>query len=158
MLKEFLSKKGIQYVSKDVSVDRMAGQEMVARSGQNGVPVTSVDGEMIVGYDPRKIEETLNRHAGQRRPPFGATIADASSITAKQGVVPTFGAFVGSVRAGSVAERTGLAPGDIITELNIQPISNADGLERALSALGSGSRFTLVVLRGGKTYTLEGMF
>ena len=89
---------------------------------------------------------------------LGASIADASSITAKQSVVPTFGAFVGSVRAGSVAERTGLAPGDIITELNIQPISNADGLERALSALGSGSRFTLVVLRGGKTYTLESMF
>ena len=31
MLKEFLSKKGIQYVSKDVSVDPMAAQEMVAQ-------------------------------------------------------------------------------------------------------------------------------
>jgi len=62
------------------------------------------------------------------------------------------------VRPGSVAERIGLASGDIITELNLQRIANADDLERALSRLAKGSRFSVVFLRGNQTLTREGTF
>jgi S1-C subfamily serine protease len=37
-------------------------------------------------------------------------------------------------------------------------IANASDLERALSNLNSGSRFSLVFLRGNKTMTTEGTF
>jgi S1-C subfamily serine protease len=68
------------------------------------------------------------------------------------------GAYVGRVRPGSIAERIGLAPGDVITELNMKPIANANDLEEALSTLSSGSRFSLVFLRNNETMTTEGMF
>jgi serine protease Do len=95
---------------------------------------------------------------GLQRPSFGASIADASKITAKQGSGITLGAYVGRIKPGSVAERIGLAPGDIITELNMKRITNAGDLERALFNLNRGSRFSLVFLRGNKTMTAEGKF
>jgi S1-C subfamily serine protease len=82
--------------------------------------------------------------------------ACASKITAKQGSGITLGAYIGKVRPGSLAQRIGLAPGDIVTELNRQRIANAGDLERALVNLKRGSRFSLVLLRGNKTMTTEG--
>jgi len=45
----------------------------------------------------------------------------------------------------------------IITEVNIQSIANADDLERALSKLSEGSRISLVLIRGNKGFTTEGI-
>ena len=68
-----------------------------------------------------------------------------------------FGAYVGRTRPGSIAERAGLLPGDIITELNMKRIANAGDLEDALSNLSSGSRFSLVFLRDNHEMTAEGV-
>ena len=95
--------------------------------------------------------------AGQR-PSFGATIADASKITASQGSEVTLGAYVGNVRPDSAAARGGLVPGDIITELNMHRIANADDFEHALSNLKRGDRFSVAFLRGESTLTTEGTF
>ena len=65
---------------------------------------------------------------------------------------------MGRVRSGSVAESIGLNSGDIIIELNMKRIANADDLERALSALNRGSRLSLVFLRGSRTITTEGVY
>ena len=90
------------------------------------------------------------------KPSLGAAIADASKITAKQGTGITIGAYVGKVRPGSLAERAGLESGDIITEVNMQRITNADNMERAISKLSKGNRIALVFLRGNKEFTTEG--
>ena len=73
----------------------------------------------------------------------------------KVGAVPVFGALVGAVAPGSLGEKTGLKSGDIITEINLRPISNADDLEKAVSILSSGSRATIVFLRGEKPLRAE---
>jgi len=44
----------------DVSVDRQALDEMMARSGQRGVPVIAVDDEIIVGFDREQLESKLS--------------------------------------------------------------------------------------------------
>jgi len=49
----------VKYVEKDVSVDSRAAQEMVDRSGQMGVPVITVDGQVIVGFDARRLEQAV---------------------------------------------------------------------------------------------------
>lgn len=59
MAKEYFKSKGIDYVDKDVSRDKDALQEMVSLSGQMGVPVIYIDGEVIVGFDRNRIEELL---------------------------------------------------------------------------------------------------
>ena len=155
MVKEFLLQKGAVFKEYDVSQDRAAAQELMKKTGQMAVPVITINGDTIIGFDRARLEQALSRQPRQR-PSFGASIADASKITARQGSVITFGAYVGNVRAGSVAERMGLKQGDIITELNMQNVAKASDLESVLSRLNPGSRISLVFLRGNKTLRAEG--
>jgi len=158
MVKEFLSQRGIDFQERDVSRDPSYAQELMNSTGQMGVPVTIIDGQVVVGFDRGRLEQLIiETHAGHY-PAFGASIADASKIAAARALGVILGAYVGRVRPGSVAERAGLAPGDVITELNMKPIANAGDLEDALSSLNSGSRFSLVFLRRNETMTTEGIF
>ena len=155
MVKEFLSQKGAIFKEYDVSQDSAAAQELMRKTGQMAVPVIAINGETIIGFDRARLEQALSQQPRQR-PSFGASIADASKITARQGSVITFGAYIGNVRAGSVAERVGLKQGDIITELNLQNVAKASDLESVLSRLNPGSRISMVFLRGNKTLRAEG--
>ncbi|MFH1889964.1 MAG: glutaredoxin domain-containing protein [Candidatus Kuenenbacteria bacterium] len=65
LLKDHLKKHNIEFEDIDVSKDQEAGQEMVSKSGQMGVPVSVIladDGkeEVIVGFDKAKINKLLN--------------------------------------------------------------------------------------------------
>jgi len=108
MVKEFLSQKGISFQERDVSINQSYAQELVKSTGQMGVPVTVINGQTVVGFDRGRLEQLLTKTQTSQRPPFGASIADASKITAKQGSGIILGAYIGSVRPGSVAERIGL--------------------------------------------------
>lgn len=59
-LKEFLKKNNIQFEEIDVAKNLEARNEMVEKSGQLGVPVTDIDGQIVVGFDRAKISELLN--------------------------------------------------------------------------------------------------
>ncbi len=59
-LKDYLDQNKIDYQDIDVSKDQQAAEEMVKKSGQMGVPVTEVDGEMILGFDIESLREKLN--------------------------------------------------------------------------------------------------
>ena len=155
MAKELLSRRGVPYVERDVAADPRAAQEVMEISGQMGVPVIKVDGQVMVGFDARRLEQLISGSTGQARPSFGLKIADASKIAMRQGAIPVFGAYVGGVREGSSAAKAGLRAGDIITEINMQPVSNANDLERVLKNLQPGSRVTLIFLRGDKTLRAE---
>jgi len=158
MVKEFLLQKGIGFREKDVSIDQLAAQELVSRTGQMGVPVTVIDNETIIGFDRARLESVLAYKQQMQRPSLGAAVADASKITSRQGSGITLGAYVGRVKSESTAEKLGLIQGDIIIEVNMQNIANAADLERILSKLGKGSRFSVVYLRGKKKLTAEGFF
>ncbi|MBU1289743.1 glutathione S-transferase N-terminal domain-containing protein [Patescibacteria group bacterium] len=55
----FLDEKGVQYEHINVAEDEKAREEMIEKSGQMGVPVIEINGEMIVGFDRDKIVEKL---------------------------------------------------------------------------------------------------
>lgn len=57
VVKQHLTKNGVSFVEKDVSRDMAAAQEMVKKSGQMGVPVTDVNGQIVVGFN----EQLLNK-------------------------------------------------------------------------------------------------
>ncbi len=59
VLKSFLKEKNIVFEDIDVSQDEVALKEMVDKSGQMGVPVVEIDGEIVVGFDKNKIEKLL---------------------------------------------------------------------------------------------------
>jgi glutaredoxin len=57
-VKEFLSQKGIPFTERDVSQDEEALREL-EKLGMMTTPVTLIDDEMVVGFDPRKLEQLL---------------------------------------------------------------------------------------------------
>lgn len=63
MAKEYFKSKGVDYSEKDVTMDHAAAQEMVAKSGQLGVPVIDFDGTVVVGFDRPKIDTLLRARA-----------------------------------------------------------------------------------------------
>ncbi len=59
-LKQFLKEHNIKFEEIDVSKDKTAQEEMIEKSGQMGVPVVEIDGEIIIGFNKNKIVELLN--------------------------------------------------------------------------------------------------
>ena len=57
--KEFLKANNIEFENKDVSSDDAASKTMIEKSGQMSVPVTDIDGTIIVGFDTDKIKSAL---------------------------------------------------------------------------------------------------
>ena len=59
-LKQYLKENNIEFEDIDVSKDQARLDEMIEKSGQMGVPVVSVDEEIVVGFDKEKIVKLLN--------------------------------------------------------------------------------------------------
>jgi len=59
LAKEFFDENKIAYTVYDVSSDLVKRKEMVEKSGQMGVPVILIDGEVIMGFDEDKLREKL---------------------------------------------------------------------------------------------------
>ncbi len=59
--KQYLDKLGIAYTEKDIEADKAAYEELMAKNGGNfqGVPVTDIAGEIILGFDRAKIDATI---------------------------------------------------------------------------------------------------
>ncbi|MFH1622898.1 MAG: FAD-dependent oxidoreductase [Candidatus Aenigmatarchaeota archaeon] len=61
MAKDYLQAKGVEFEDVNVGEDRAAADEMVEKSGQMGVPVLDIAGEIIVGFDVPRIDAALGR-------------------------------------------------------------------------------------------------
>ncbi len=59
MAKEYFKKHGLNYEEYDVFRDVAKRQEMVQTTGQLGVPVIKIDGQIIIGFNRAKINELL---------------------------------------------------------------------------------------------------
>lgn len=57
--KSFLDENNIEYEDVNVASDQAAAQEMITKSGQMGVPVIEVNGNIIVGFNELKLRELL---------------------------------------------------------------------------------------------------
>ncbi len=58
-VKQYLKDNSVAFEDLDVSSDQNLGSEMVEKSGQMGVPVLDIEGEIIVGFDKDRIAQTL---------------------------------------------------------------------------------------------------
>jgi glutaredoxin-like YruB-family protein len=57
--KQFLKENNITFQDLDVSTNQTLADEMVKKSGQMGVPVLDIEGEIIVGFDKERIKTAL---------------------------------------------------------------------------------------------------
>ncbi len=53
--KDFFKKNNLEYTEYDVASDVAKRTEMIDKSGQMGVPVIDIDGQVIVGFDKKTI-------------------------------------------------------------------------------------------------------
>lgn len=60
MAKDFFTKNNVGYTEHNVAEDEKAYQAMLKKSGQMGVPVIDVNGEIFVGFDKRGLARALN--------------------------------------------------------------------------------------------------
>lgn len=61
LVKNYLDQKNIKYEYIDVSENQEKAQEMIKKSGQEGVPVVDIDGKIIIGFDKNAIDQALEK-------------------------------------------------------------------------------------------------
>ena len=130
------------FEERDVSVDRIAADEMVRRTRQMGVPVIADQAEAIVGFDLPRLQRMAARH---RPVSLGLRVKDTEDGS---------GAYVGSVRPDSPAQRAGLEPGDVVEELSGMPVRTTSDLERIGAQRRPGQPTSTTIRRGDEKKTL----
>ncbi len=60
--KDYFDKLGVKYTEEDVEKNPQAGTDAVEKSGQRGIPVIDIAGDIIVGFDRPKIDAALAAH------------------------------------------------------------------------------------------------
>jgi serine protease Do len=83
---------------------------------------------------------------------LGLVVEPITPDVARQFNVPRNrgGAVVVDVERGTPAANSGVAPGDVILQVNRQPVSNVSQVTKALQSLPSGAPVTLLVWRQGQ--------
>lgn len=59
-VKEYFNENNIAFTEHDVASDLEARKDMVEKSGQMGVPVVDIDGEITVGFDKERLAGLLS--------------------------------------------------------------------------------------------------
>ncbi|HIG97334.1 MAG TPA: NrdH-redoxin [Candidatus Aenigmarchaeota archaeon] len=57
--KDFFKKNNVKYTEINVEEDEASAEEMIEKSGQMGVPVIDINGQIIVGFNKPAIEKAL---------------------------------------------------------------------------------------------------
>ncbi len=141
--------------------------------GNSGGPLINTDGEVIgintaiiaggqgIGFAipsnmARAIVEQLKSGKKVSRGWMGVTIQEVDANTAKALDLPSgTGALIGSVMEGEPADKAGLKAGDVVLEVNGNPVADANALLRLISEQKPGTTVKLTVWRNGGTRTLS---
>ncbi|HRU24145.1 MAG TPA: PDZ domain-containing protein, partial [Candidatus Latescibacteria bacterium] len=82
---------------------------------------------------------------------LGLTVTNASEATGRRGGEAQTGVLVTAVDPNSPAASRGLRQGDIIQEVNLQPVANVQEFERKIAAVKAGDSVLLLVKRDNST-------
>ena len=156
-VKAYLNRRGVPFTERDLSRDPQAAADMVRISGQQGVPVTVIDGQVVLGANMPMIDQLLAQRAS-RPPRLGVAIADATRIAAKKGLQLPAGAYVGRVNPGSSGAMAGLRTGDVIVQLAGQPVRSDQDVHTIMSRQGYGQTSDLLAWRNGQTIGMRVQF
>lgn len=123
-------------------------------TGKSEVPVTVIEGQVVVGFDQPRIEWLIAQAPSNIPLKFGAAVADIGK-SGKKDLPIVFGVYVGRIKPGSIAEKVGLATGDIIIQMNNQGISRATHLELLFAKIKQGDKLSIVFIRDNVLNTAE---
>ncbi len=146
--RDFLSRRRAGLTVYDVSEDVRAWDEMVRLSGQYSVPVVVIEGQVLVGFDREQIARLLPHE----KPPLrlGVSIASVQPAANRPG-----GAYIGQVGGGSLAERAGIRPGDVLIEMAQRPVRSAADVHAIMAEARAGDQVSVTLWRAGRTLRLS---
>jgi general secretion pathway protein C len=114
---------------------------------------------------PRDLGENLRRLAEDRysvpRSDVDELVRNPEALLSQARMTPHYedgemtGVQVDSVQADSVLEDVGIEDGDVITELNGLPVTDAEQVPKILEEVSQGGEINVVVKRAGETRTLS---
>jgi serine protease Do len=154
VLRELNGSKIVNGSALQVAVSQIApGNSIALGILRDGKPETV---NVKVGEFKGGTEVAENATSGKHeRGKLGVAVNDLTSDMRSQLNIPSNvnGAAVQSVRPASPADDAGLAPGDVILEVNRHPVESAEKFASAVHAAPDGKDILLLVWsRGGTTY------
>jgi serine protease Do len=153
VLRELNGKKIESSGSLQVAVSQTApGTAINLGILRDGKPETL---KVTVGEFHKETEEASNTNSGEQHGKLGVAVANLTPDLRSQLNVPTQvkGAAIESVRPASPADDAGLAPGDVILEVNRHAVESADSFVSQVHGVPNGKDILLLVWsHGGTTY------
>lgn len=61
-VKDYLKYKEVRFREVNVAEDRDGAMEMIRKSGQRGVPVVDIDGNIVIGFNQAEIDKLLSNN------------------------------------------------------------------------------------------------
>ena len=59
ILKNYLKEKGFEFEEIDICKETAKKEELIKKTGLATLPVIEIDGQLIIGFDKKKIDEAL---------------------------------------------------------------------------------------------------
>jgi serine protease Do len=104
----------------------------------------------------RNVMEQLVANGEVVRGYLGVSVQDVTAdLAAGFDLKDKGGALIADVLAGSPADKSGLEPGDIVTEINGRPINDSRRLKLTVAGIAPGSTVPATILRDGETEKIE---
>ena len=102
-----------------------------------------------------KVVDDFIEYGAVQRAMLGVSISDMTAqLAAQANVTEIDGVYVANVQKDSAAEKAGIQAGDVIKEINLNPVHNSAGLQEQISKLRPGEKAVVTVLRDGKQHEL----
>ncbi|TFD69014.1 PDZ domain-containing protein [Cryobacterium ruanii] len=127
----------------------------VAIASAGTTTASSAAGSIGVGFSipsnfAQRISDEIIANGTATHGLLGARVKDASSSTSS-----TVGALIDVVSSGGAAGKAGLAEGDVVTNFNGAPITDAIDLTAQVRVLPAGGTADLTYVRDGKSFTVS---
>ncbi len=153
VLRELNGKKIVNGSALQVAVSEMSpGNAIDLGILRDGKPETL---KVTVGEFHKGTEEASNNSGDQQHGKLGLAVANLTPDLRSQLNIPSQvkGAAIESVRPASPADDAGLAPGDVILEVDRHPVESADNFVNQVHSVPNGKDILLLVWsHGGTTY------
>jgi len=150
------------FIQTDASINPgNSGGALVNLAGQlvgiNTAIIGPSGGNVGIGFAipinmARNIMTQLIKYGQVRRGHLGVYIQDVTPELAKAFDIENIkeGAVIAQVVTGSAADKAGLKVGDVIVDLNGQPITNSSDLRNKIGMMRVGQEISLTIMRNGK--------
>ena len=132
-------------IGVNVAIASAGSSDGSDQSGSIGV------GFAITANIAKRVSDEIIKNGEASHGLLGASVGDAASAADS----PVVGALISDVSSGGAAAKAGLAKGDIITNFDGHPVTNATDLTAQVRALAADATAEVTYVRDGKTKSVE---